>query len=78
MELLSRAGSRRSGRYGELFFEALFLEEAGVVAIAGDEFVVSAELGDAASDEDCDLIGVASGGDPVRDEDRGSALHVLL
>ena len=60
MELLSRAGSRRSGRYGELFFEALFLEEAGVVAIAGDELVVGAKFGDAAGDEDRNLIGVAS------------------
>jgi len=30
------------GGDGGLFFEALFFEEAGVVAVAGDEFVVGA------------------------------------
>jgi len=33
------------GGDGELFFEALFFEEAGVVAVAGDEFVVGAGSG---------------------------------
>ena len=34
--------SQELGGDGELFFEALLFEEAGVVAIAGEEFVVSA------------------------------------
>src|ERR1700751_3675088 len=50
---------------GELFFEALFFEEAGVVAVAGKEFVVSAKFNDAAGYEDGDLVGVATGGDAV-------------
>jgi hypothetical protein len=71
-------GWHSSGRDRQLFFQTLFLEEAGVVAVAGDQFVVGSELGDAAGDEDSDLIGVAGCGDSVRDEDGGTAFHVLL
>ncbi len=61
----------------DLFFEGLFFEEVGVVAVAGEELVVGAELGDAAVDEDGDAVGVAGGGDAVGDEDGGAALHGL-
>ena len=64
-----------SGGDGEFFFEALLFEEAGVVAVAGEEFVVGAQFGDAAGYEDGDLVGVAGGGDAVGDEDGGPALH---
>ena len=66
------------GCYRQFFFKALLLEQAGVVTVAGDELVVSAEFGDAAGDEDGDLVGVAGGGDAVRDEDSGAAFHVSL
>ncbi len=42
------------------------------------QFVVGAEFGDAAGDEDGDLIGVAGGGDAVGDEDGGAAFHDSL
>lgn len=64
-----------SGGDGEFFLEALLFEEAGVVAVAGEEFVVCAQFGDAAGYEDGDLVGVAGGGDAVGDEDGGPALH---
>ena len=41
----SRGKTKRlemSGGDGELFFEALFFEEAGVVAVAGKEFIMGA------------------------------------
>ena len=76
--LAPRSTQKLQRRYGELFFEALLFEEAGVVAVAGDEFVVGAEFGDAAGDEDGDLVGVAGGGDAVRDEDGGAAFHDSL
>ena len=80
MRLVLRGGPPRflSGGYGEFFFEALLFEETGVVAVAGDEFVVGAELGDAAGDEDGDLVGVARGGDAVGDEDGGATFHDSL
>jgi len=59
----------------EFFFEGLLFGEVGVVAAAGEEFVVGAELDDAAFVEDGDAVGVASGGDAVSDEDGGAALH---
>jgi hypothetical protein len=37
--------------------------------------VVGAEFGDAAGDEDGDLVGVARGGDAVGDEDGGASAH---
>src|ERR1035441_10406634 len=55
-----------SGSDGEFFFELLLLGEGGVVAIAGDEFVVRTQFGDAAGNEHCDPVGVAGGGDAVR------------
>ena len=59
----------------EFFFEGLFFGEVGVVACAGEELVVGAELDDAAGDEDGDAVCVAGGGDAVSDEDGGAALH---
>src|SRR5258705_13942478 len=64
--------------HGQLFFQTLLFKEAGVVAVACDEFVVSAEFGYAAADQDGDLVGVAGGGDAVGDEDGRSAFHVSL
>ena len=77
MDSAARIVACRLAGDGELFFELLLFGEGGVVAVAGDELVVGAELGDAAVDEDGDLVGVAGGGDAVGDEDGGAALHDL-
>jgi hypothetical protein len=65
------------GCSGEFFFEALFFEEAGVVAVAREEFVVGSELRDAATDQYRDLVSVACGRDAVRDEDSCAIAHAL-
>ena len=44
-----------SGSDCELFFELLLLGQRGVVAVAGDEFVVRAQFGDAPGDQDGDI-----------------------
>ena len=48
-------------RDGQLFFQKLLLEQAGVVAIAIEKFLVGAQLRDLAADQDCDAVGVAHG-----------------
>src|SRR5579875_2838687 len=53
---------------GQLFFELLLLVKAGVVAFAGEQLVVAADLDDAAAVEHRDAIGVAHRGNAVGDE----------
>jgi hypothetical protein len=53
---------------GELFFELLLLEQAGVIAIESQQFFMPAKLHDAAVIEDRDLVGIAYGRDAVRDD----------
>jgi flagellar secretion chaperone FliS len=55
----------------QFFFELLLLVEAGVVAVARQQFVVPAQLHDPAVVEHGDLVGIAHGGNAVRDEDGG-------
>ncbi len=52
---------RRSAGNGELFFEKLFLEKAGVITIAGEQLFVGTEFGNAAADQDGDAVGMAHG-----------------
>ena len=52
-------------RYGELFLELLLLVEAGVVAVARQQFLMPAELHDSTAIEHCNLIGIAHCGDTM-------------
>jgi hypothetical protein len=56
-------GGRRefSTRYRQLFFQLLFVVEAGVVAIECKKFFVAAKLDNSAAIQDGNLVGVAHG-----------------
>ena len=65
------AGSQKQVR-----FDAVLLGVEVVVAAAGRvEFLVGPALDDAAGFDHQDLIGAADGREPVRDDERGAALH---
>src|ERR1700748_1819700 len=49
--------------------------QGDVAALAGQQAGVRPRLGDLAVVQDGDLVGVAHGGQPVRDGDRGAALR---
>src|SRR5688572_21186122 len=57
--------------------DALHLErvEAAVDAVARDQLVVPPDLRDAAVVDDHDAVGVAHGGQAVRDHEHGAAAH---
>src|SRR5439155_16253885 len=63
--------------FGELFFQQLLAVEVGVVAVDGQQFVMSAELDDAAAVKDGDAIGIANSRNPVGNEDGGASLHYV-
>ncbi len=63
--------------FRQFLFQQLLVVEIGVVAVAGDEFVVGAEFDDASLVEDGDAVGVAHGRDAVRDEDGSASVHDL-
>ncbi len=48
-------------RDGQLFFQKLLLEQAGIVAVAVEKLLVGAQLDDLAADQDGDAVGVADG-----------------
>jgi hypothetical protein len=52
-----------------------FPAEVGIKATCGDEFIVRALLGDAATFEDVDAVGIAHGGKAVGDDEAGALLH---
>ena len=57
---LTLADSSLSGD-GQFLFQLLFLEEAGIVAVEGEQFFVATEFYNAALVEHCYLVGVAHG-----------------
>ena len=59
----------------QLFFEQLLAVQVGVVAFAREQFVMGTALSDVAVAEDDDLVGVLDGGDAVRNQNCGAALH---
>src|SRR5438874_4173190 len=75
MTTISFSQNSRLSCYGKLFFQTLLFKEAGVVTVAGEELVVSAEFSDAAAHKHGDLVSVAGRGDSVGDEDGGAAFH---
>src|ERR1700690_170242 len=59
----------------QLFFEQLLVIQIGIVAVLSHQFVMSAQFHDSSGVENGDAVGIAHGGNPVGNEDRGSALH---
>ena len=72
IEISSR---RKRSRRRELFLQQLLLVQLGVEPLLTDQLVVRAAFDDAPFVEDEDDVGVAHGGDPVRDDDRRALPH---
>src|SRR5208283_564862 len=63
--------------FGELFFQQLLVIQVAVVAVQGEQFVVRAEFHDASLVQHRNAVGLAHGGDAVRNKDGSAALHHL-
>src|SRR5579864_2251697 len=61
----------------QLFFQKLLVVEIGVVAVARQQLFVCAQLHDAPFVQHRNTVGVAHGGDTVRDEDSSAPVHDL-
>src|SRR5436309_4343464 len=61
--------------FRELSFQKLFVVQISVIAVQGEEFLVSAYFDYAAAVKNGDAVGVAHRGNAVGDEYRGPALH---
>src|SRR5450631_4475530 len=61
--------------FGQFFFQQLLVIQVAVVAVQGQQFVVGAEFDDASGVQHGDAVGIADGGDAVRNEDGGAAAH---
>src|ERR1035441_9981575 len=61
---------------GEFFFQLLLLIEAGVVAVAGEQLIVPAQLHNSSVVEYGDLVGIAHSGDAMGDHDGGRGMDV--
>src|SRR5437879_2326270 len=66
-----------AGRRGGSARDAFHLErvEAAIEAVLRDQLVVTADLGDAPLVNDDDAVGVAHGGQAMRDDEHGAAAH---
>src|SRR5690348_15208290 len=60
--------------FRQLFFQKLLVVEIAVVAVSGNEFVVSAKFDDASTVQDGDAVGVADRGNAMGDKDGRAAL----
>ncbi len=49
--------------------------QAAVDAVAGQQLIVASDLGDAAFVDDDDAVGIAHGGEPVRDDEDRPSTH---
>ena len=72
---ISASAASVAGRRLEAVGIELQVVEPAVGAGAGHEFLVGADLGDAAALEDDDAVGAAHGGHAVGDDEDGAALH---
>src|SRR5439155_17244156 len=61
--------------FRQLFFEQLFGVKIGVVAIKGEQLVVSAKFDNVSGIENGNAVGIAHGGDTVGNENCRSSLH---
>src|SRR5205823_764489 len=60
---------------GQFFLQQLLVVEIGVITVPRDQFIVGAELHNAAAVQNCNLVRIADRGHPVRNEDRAPASH---
>src|SRR5579862_7505674 len=65
----------KASNFFQFLFQQLLVIQVAVVAVQGQKFVVGAEFDDASAVQHCDAVGIADGGDAVRDEDGGAAAH---
>src|ERR1700682_148829 len=61
--------------FSQFLFQQLLVVEVAVVAVAGQQFVVGAKFYDAAGVQYRDHVGLADGGNTMRNENRGPVLH---
>jgi hypothetical protein len=61
--------------FGQFFFQQLLVIQVAVVAVQGQEFGRGCRVRRCVPVQDGDAVGVADGGDAVRDEDGGASAH---